>query len=139
VTLPGSDLIMQINGGYQSGIINGAFLVLTNIGEIYAAGFNQTYALGIVDNTPSHNPVEGPIKTFTKNYYFGPNSPSNLIASNVDLCGYGTEMAQKVLLKGSGNLYMSGWNQQGDPLATANFNPSLGQNVSVPSLFILTN
>lgn len=139
VTLPGSDLIMQINGGYQSGIINGAFLVLTNIGEIYAAGFNQTYALGIVDNTPSHNPVEGPIKTFTKNYYFGPNSPSNLIASNVDLCGYGTEMAQKVLLKGSGNLYMSGWNQNGGSLATSNFNPSLGQNVSVPSLFILTN
>lgn len=50
-----------------------------------------------------------------------------------DLCGYGTEMAQKVVSE-DGTLYMSGWNQQIG--AYWNFNPYYGsQNVSVPTFF----
>lgn len=50
-----------------------------------------------------------------------------------DLCGYGTEMAQKIVTE-DGTLYMSGWNQ--DVGGVFNFNYYFGsQNVSVPTFF----
>ena len=50
-----------------------------------------------------------------------------------DLCGYGTEMAQKIVTE-DGTLYMSGWNQDVD--GVFNFNYYFGsQNVSVPTFF----
>jgi hypothetical protein len=50
-----------------------------------------------------------------------------------DLCGYGTEMAQKIVTE-DGTLYMSGWNQ--NVKGIYNFNYYVGtQNVSVPTFF----
>ena len=50
-----------------------------------------------------------------------------------DLCGYGTEMAQKIVTE-DGTLYMSGWNQLYN--GYYNFNYYFGsQNVSVPTFF----
>jgi alpha-tubulin suppressor-like RCC1 family protein len=50
-----------------------------------------------------------------------------------DLCGYGTEMAQKIVTE-DGTLYMSGWNQNVSNIY--NFNYYFGsQNVSVPTFF----
>lgn len=50
-----------------------------------------------------------------------------------DLCGYGTEMAQKIVTE-DGTLFMSGWNQ--DIGKVFNFNYYFGsQNVSVPTFF----
>ena len=50
-----------------------------------------------------------------------------------DLCGYGTEMAQKTVAE-DGTLYMSGWNQHVDPYW--NFNWYYGdQNVAIPTYF----
>lgn len=50
-----------------------------------------------------------------------------------DLCGYGTEMAQKVVSE-DGTLYMSGWNQNVNNIW--NFNYYYGsQNVSIPTVF----
>lgn len=50
-----------------------------------------------------------------------------------DLCGYGTEMAQKTVAE-DGTLYMSGWNQKLAPYW--NFNWYYGdQNVDVPTYF----
>lgn len=142
-TLTFTDLIMDINGGGHYGIINGAFVILTGIGEVHSAGFNETYALGI---TVGGVAAPGPITTFTKNEYFGPNptqiqDPANptqkLIAKAVDLCGYGTEMSQKTIITENGVLYMSGWNQNVDGIW--NFNPNVGtQNVLVPTKYVLS-
>jgi alpha-tubulin suppressor-like RCC1 family protein len=50
-----------------------------------------------------------------------------------DLCGYGTEMAQKVVTE-DGTLYMSGWNQNLGGIY--NFNYYIGtENVQVPTYF----
>jgi len=50
-----------------------------------------------------------------------------------DLCGYGTEMAQKIVTE-DGTLYMSGWNQNVSGIY--NFNYYFGsQTVSVPTFF----
>jgi alpha-tubulin suppressor-like RCC1 family protein len=50
-----------------------------------------------------------------------------------DLCGYGTEMAQKIVTE-DGTLYMSGWNQNVSGIY--NFNYYYGdQNVAVPTYF----
>ena len=50
-----------------------------------------------------------------------------------DLCGYGTEMAQKIVTE-DGTLYMSGWNQ--NVSGVFNFNYYFGsENVSVPTFF----
>ena len=142
-TLTFTDLIMDINGGGHYGIINGAFVILTGIGEVHSAGFNETYALGITTNG---GPEPGPIINFTKNEYFGPNpdqiqDPANptqkLIAKAVDLCGYGTEMAQKTIITENGILYMSGWNQLVE--GYWNFNPNIGtQTVQVPTKYVLS-
>lgn len=141
ISFPSSDLIMEINGGGQYGIILGSFVVLTNAGEVFGSGYNGTYALGITNNG---SPNGGPIKTFTKNEYFGlnptqsidPTNPSlRAIAKGIDLCGYGSEMAQKVLTTDT-ILYMSGWNQNVN--GVWNFNPTVGtQTVSIPTRFKL--
>ena len=138
-----TDLIVDINGGGTYGIINGAFVILTGKGEVHSAGFNETYALGITLNGQA-NP--GPITTFTKNEYFGPDPTqiqdpafpdARLIAKAVDLCGYGTEMAQKTIIDQGGVLYMSGWNQKVGEYW--NFNPTVGtENVLIPSKYVLT-
>lgn len=217
--------IKMIHGGGMYGVINGAFLVVCDDGTVYGAGFNQTYALGLtVPGTTTPDP--GPITTFRKNEYFGPNPEQNqdskrypLILSGVladsdtvirnaqlkdvktfiiagktftnqaiyvqngmlvtgygiqpdtkvlmiddkkneitltkpltadstnlsirydqqikvfqaDLCGYGTEMAQKIVTE-DGTLYMSGWNQEVN--GVYNFNYYIGtQNVQVPTYF----
>jgi hypothetical protein len=217
--------IRTAHGGGLSTIVNPAFIVVTQQGEIYGAGFNQTYALGI---TNAGVPNAGPITTFTKNEYFGPNPTQNqdperyplilngdlvagsnvisnatmsqnktvlgtletvyvlegmavfgdgitvgttvtgrdflnfnilldkpatknktaaefrfekrIYAQNADLCGYGTEMAQKVITD-DGTLYMSGWNQSLGNIGSLanpcfNFNYYLGiENVQVPTAF----
>lgn len=142
-TLSFTDLIVDMHGGGHYGVINGAFVILTGVGEVHSAGFNETYALGITTNGVA-NP--GPITTFTKNEYFGPNptqiqDPANpnqkLIAKAVDLCGYGTEMAQKTIITEGGVLYMSGWNQLVGSIW--NFNPTVGtENVLIPSKYVLS-
>lgn len=145
VSFPSTDLIVDINGGGQYGCINGAFVVLTNVGEVFGVGYNATFSLGITDNG---NPVKGPIKVFTKNEYFGPNPTQILdtanptyraIAKGVDLCGYGSEMAQKVITTDT-ILYMSGWNQDlTEDGGYWNFNSTVGtQTVNKPSKFELT-
>lgn len=143
-TLTFTDNVMEINGGGSYGIINGAFVILTGSGEVHSAGFNETYALGITTGGVAN---AGPITTFTKNEYFGPNPTQlqdptqpdiRLIAKAVDLCGYGTEMAQKVIIN-DGTLYMSGYNQALDigGIIYNNFNPNIGENVLIPSKYIL--
>lgn len=137
-----SDLIIDINGGGHYGIINGIFVVMTGVGDVYGAGFDETYALGIVDG--SGNPVASNVTTLTKNPFFGPNptmyiNPSDTtaryLAIGVDLCGYGTEVAQKVVIK-DGTLFMSGWNQEVGGIW--NFNPKIGtSNVYRPSKYVL--
>lgn len=214
--------IKIIHGGGMYGITNGAFLIVCDDGTLYAAGFNQTYALGI---TTAGVPNAGPIKTFTRNEYFGINptqnqdtrrypingisvtgdilngsciitnatlsenktvfgSPETVYITNsmsisgngiqdgsevrlidrtrneitislpayatqtnthlsysqiikvyqADLCGYGTEMAQKVVTE-DGTLYMSGWNQNVGGIYNFNANADGGQNVGVPTAF----
>ena len=220
--------IKMVHGGGMYGRINGAFLIVCDNGEVYGAGFNQTYALGITTNGVA-NP--GPITRFTLNEFFGPTPtrdidvnryPSNanqfttnnnvvtggspriyytqefqtrtvptntqptrtedvyfrigmrvvgagipaqtfirsidrvnkyFVLSNnatasgnpvtlrfynivrareADLCGYGTEMAQKVA-DSEGTLYMSGWNQDWNEW---NFNFYVGtETVLVPTFF----
>ena len=142
VTAGPTDLIIDINGGGHYGIINGTFVVMTGVGDVYGAGFDETFALGIVDG--SGNPVAANVTTLTKNPFFGPNptmyiDPSDTaaryLAIGVDLCGYGTEVAQKVVIK-DGTLFMSGWNQ--DVSGIWNFNPKIGtQNVYRPSKYVL--
>jgi hypothetical protein len=142
VTNAPTDLIVDINGGGHYGIINGTFVVMTGIGDVYGAGFDETYALGIVDG--SGHPVASNVTTLTKNPFFGPNptmyiDPSDTsaryLAIGVDLCGYGTEVAQKVVIK-DGTLFMSGWNQEVSGIW--NFNPKIGtQNVYRPSKYVL--
>ena len=125
-----SELVVDINGGGMYGIINGLFVVLTNIGNVYGCGYNATAALGV---------GQGNVTTLTKNPYFGPNptqyiDPSNTstrhIIIGVDLCGYGTEMAQKAV-GSDGTLYMSGWNQ--DLGGIKNFNGNEGDVVATPT------
>lgn len=125
-----NELILDINGGGMYGIINGLFVVLTNIGNVYGCGYNATAALGV---------GQGNVTTLTKNPYFGPNpteyiDPLNTSARHiiigVDLCGYGTEMAQKAV-GSDGTLYMSGWNQ--DINGIKNFNGNEGQVVARPT------
>lgn len=62
--------IKMIHGGGMYGIINGGFIVVYDNGSLYAAGFNETYALGA---TAGGVPIAGPITTFTRNEYFGEN------------------------------------------------------------------
>lgn len=217
-----ADKIKMIHGGGMYGMINGAFLIVFENGNIYGAGYNETYALGV---TIGGVPTKGPITTFTKNEFFGLNAPllqdpnrfplnltgtitngsivvtnagvsqnktvptptgsesqtvfvlpgmsitgagipagttvvlvdrnkneitisnpatattngvalqyKNIIkAYQADLCGYGSEMAQKVV-SGDGTLYMSGWNQNVNDIW--NFNYYYGdQNVSIPTAF----
>jgi len=143
-----TELITDINGGGHYGTINGIFVAMTSLGNVYGSGYNATYALGISDG--SGNPIGGTITTFTKNPYFGPNptlaidpadTAARYLAIGVDLCGYGTEMAQKTVIK-DGTLFMSGWNQAvGAPYNSTtiyNFNPKIGtQTVSKPSKYVL--
>lgn len=225
ITFP-SKKIRMIHGGGMYGVVNGAFLIVCEDGTIYGAGFNETYALGLtISNTTTPDP--GPIKTFRKNEYFGPNPEQNqdpqrypLILSGIlvendtvirnaqlkdiktfiignktftnqaiyiqkgmivsgygiqpdtkvfliddkreeitltkpltanatnlsirydqqikvfqaDICGYGTEMAQKIVTE-DGTLYMSGWNQKVKG-GIYNFNSYIGnENVQVPTYF----
>jgi alpha-tubulin suppressor-like RCC1 family protein len=64
--------IRMIHGGGMYGMINGAFIVVYEDGSLYAAGFNETYALGA---TIGGVPIKGPITTFTRNEYFGEDPP----------------------------------------------------------------
>ena len=116
-----SDLVLDINGGGMYGTINGLFAVLTNKGDVYGCGYNATAALGL---------DKGNVETLTKNPYFGPNPTKYIdpldtsarhIIIGVDLCGYGTEMAQKAI-GSDGTLYMSGWNQLLDGIRNFNAN-----------------
>jgi hypothetical protein len=50
-----------------------------------------------------------------------------------DLCGYGTEMAQKIVTE-DGTLYMSGWNQKLGTVYNFNYYAN-NENVSVPTFF----
>ena len=50
-----------------------------------------------------------------------------------DLCGYGTEMAQKIVTE-DGTLYMSGWNQKVGSVFNFNYYVNT-QNVSIPTFF----
>ena len=50
-----------------------------------------------------------------------------------DLCGYGTEMAQKIVTE-DGTLYMSGWNQKLSNVFNFNYYAN-NENVSVPTFF----
>jgi len=140
--LDDGEIILNINGGGPHNIINGAFVMNTNFGNVYSAGYNSTYALGFEGQSR--------IKTFTKHPYFGPDPSERITDYNdkpenyseralifdLDLCGYGTEMAQKAINK-EGILFMSGWNQNVD--GTYNFNQNIGtQYVKVPAIFKLT-
>lgn len=83
VTFP-SKKIRMIHGGGMYGAVNGAFLIVCEDGTVYGAGFNQTYALGLtIPNTTTPDP--GPIKTFRKNEYFGPNPEQNQDAQRYPL------------------------------------------------------
>lgn len=125
-----SELVLDINGGGMYGTINGLFVVLTNIGNVYGCGYNATAALG----------VEGVnVTTLTKNPYFGPNptqyidplnTSARYIIIGVDLSGYGTEMYQKAV-GSDGTLYMSGWNQYLNGMR--NFNINEGDMVKKPT------
>lgn len=215
--------IKMTHGGGMYGVINGAFLIICEDGTLYGAGYNETYALGLLK--PNGTADQGPITTFTKNNFFG-SSPtqkqdtarypititgsvtngSTIISSTAekvaksisqygkswvedvyvrpgmivtgagidvdtevilfdsvtneihiskpaiatapstpltyeniikvyqaDLCGYGTEMAQKVVSE-DGTLYMSGWNQHVG--SYWNFNPYIGdEKVIKPTFF----
>jgi len=58
-----------------------------------------------------------------------------IFVEGADLCGYGTEMAQKVV-RDNGDLYMSGWNQTQSMDGYWNFNYYYGsENVAVPTYF----
>jgi alpha-tubulin suppressor-like RCC1 family protein len=135
------ELITNVNGGGNHAIINGAFVMCTNFGNVYSAGYNQTYALGFEG--------QNIIKVFTKHPYFGPDptkviknfndtpatSGNRALAVDLDLCGYGSEMAQKVIDK-QGHLFMSGWNQNVGGFY--NFNQKVGtEKVVVPSVYIM--
>lgn len=217
--------IKIVHGGGMYGTVNGAFSIVCDDGTIYGAGFNETYALGLT--IPSTNtPDPGPIETFRKNEYFGPNPEKNqdsqryplilsgdlvendtiirnaelkeiksftignstftnqaiyvqsgmilsgygiqpdtkvlliddkkneitlskpLTADSInstirydqqikvfqaDLCGYGTEMAQKIVTE-DGTLYMSGYNQNINGVYNFNYYVAT-QNVQVPIYF----
>ena len=135
------EIVQNINGGGPHNIINGSFVMNTNFGNVYSAGYNSTYALGFTSPTR--------IKTFTKHPYFGPNPTERITGFNdsvsndgeralifdLDLCGYGTEMAQKCINK-QGILFMSGYNQNVDGIY--NFNQTIGtEYVKVPAIFKL--
>jgi hypothetical protein len=138
--LANGEIITRINGGGLHNTVNGAFIMCTNYGNVYSSGYNYTRALGYDDADL--------IKTIRKHPYFGPDATkkikkfndtpatSNLraLAYDLDLCGYGTEMAQKVITP-DGVLFMCGYNQNVG--GTKNFNQDEDEKVLVPSVFIM--
>jgi alpha-tubulin suppressor-like RCC1 family protein len=64
--------IRNIHGGGMYGVINGCFSVVCEDGSVYSAGFNETCALSLTIPGTINSDI-GPITSFRKNDFFGPN------------------------------------------------------------------